>query len=74
MRTTRLWRCSLAAVLTPSAAQRVRSLIGQALANGQLSGPDGEATWQLRSATPGNVRPEEVDHAANFIAHGPDPT
>jgi hypothetical protein len=59
----------------PANEPRVRLLIGQALANGQLTGPDGEATtWQLSSATSGDVRPEEADHAAGLIAHRLDPT
>ena len=54
----------------PINEQRVRSLIDAALATGQLTGPDGGVTaWQLRSAAPGNVRPEEQDHAADLIAH-----
>lgn len=54
----------------PANEQRVRSLIDEALATGRLTGPDGRiATWQLRSAVPGSVRPEEEDHAARLIAH-----
>jgi hypothetical protein len=54
----------------PANEQRVRSLIGEALATGQLTGPDGRvATWQLRSASPGRIRPDEEDHAAHLIAH-----
>jgi hypothetical protein len=53
--------------------RRVRSLIAEALATGQLTGPDGGfTTWQLRSAAPDNVRPAELDHAADLIAHGLD--
>ncbi len=55
----------------PTNEQRVRSLIGEALATGALTGPDGaRTTWQLSSAAPDNVRPEEQDHAAGLIAHG----
>jgi hypothetical protein len=51
--------------------QRVRSIIGEALATGQLTGPDGRVTtWQLMSAVPGHVRPDEEHHAARLIAHG----
>jgi hypothetical protein len=58
----------------PTNERRVRSLIGQALATGQLTGPDGGlTTWQLRAAAPGNVQPEEENHAAGLIAHGLDP-
>jgi hypothetical protein len=54
----------------PVNEQRVRSLIGAALASGQLTDPGGGvATWQLRSASPGTVRPDEQDHAALLIAH-----
>jgi hypothetical protein len=38
----------------PSNEQRVRSLIGDALAPGHSTGPDGRVTsWQLQSASPG---------------------
>jgi hypothetical protein len=54
----------------PVNEQRVRSLIGDALATGQLAAPDGGvATWQLRSAAPGTIRVDEEDHAAHLIAH-----
>jgi hypothetical protein len=50
--------------------QRVRALIGEALASGQLTVPDGGvAQWELRSASPGRVRAEEEDLAAGLIAH-----
>lgn len=49
----------------PANERRVRSLIGEALATGQLTGPEGDVTrWQLSSAAPGTVRPDEQDHAA----------
>jgi hypothetical protein len=52
----------------PANERRVRSLIGEALATGQLTGRDGTVTtWQLKSAAPGHVRPEEKDHAAQLI-------
>ena len=42
----------------------------EALATGQLADPDGGlATWQLRSATPGDIRADEADLAADLIAH-----
>jgi hypothetical protein len=51
----------------PANEQRVRSLIGEALATGQLTGPDGRvATWHLRSVSPGRIRPDEEDHAAHL--------
>jgi hypothetical protein len=54
----------------PVNEQRVRSLIAEALATGQLTGLDGGvATWQLRSAAPGAIRADEEDHAAQLIAH-----
>ena len=53
----------------PANERRVRSLIDQALATGQLTGPDGGVTtWQLSSAAAGTLRPEEQDHAAGLIA------
>ncbi|MCV7331676.1 hypothetical protein H7J81_16365 [Mycobacterium cookii] len=49
---------------------RVRALIGGALETGRLTGPDGEvATWQLRSASPGEIRADEREHAAHLVAH-----
>ncbi|MDT5167023.1 MAG: hypothetical protein QOD02_335 [Mycobacterium sp.] len=54
----------------PANEQHVRSLIGETLAAGQWTGPDGRvATWQLRSASPGTLRADEEDHAAHLIAH-----
>jgi hypothetical protein len=54
----------------PANAQRVRALIDEALATGQLTVPDGGvATWQLRSASPGEIRADEQDHAAHLVAH-----
>ena len=50
--------------------ERVRSLIGEALTAGQLTGPDGGvATWQLRSASPGDIRDAERDVVAHLIDH-----
>ena len=49
---------------------RVRRLIGEALAAGELTGPDGLVTrWQLESAAAGHIQPSEEDHAAELIAH-----
>jgi hypothetical protein len=54
----------------PANEQHVRSLIGEALARGQLTGPDGGvATWQLRSASLGEIHADEQEHAAHLIAH-----
>ena len=54
----------------PGNEQRVRSLICEALATGQSPGPDGRVTtWQLRSAAPGMVRPDEHEHVARLIDH-----
>ena len=54
----------------PSNEQRVRDLIGEALAGGRLTVPDGGiACWELRSASPGGLRADEKDLAAELIAH-----
>jgi hypothetical protein len=54
----------------PANEQRVRALIGQALATGQLTVPDGcVAQWQLRSASTGVLRADEQDLAAALVAH-----
>lgn len=49
---------------------RVRRLIDEALAAGELTGPDGLVTkWRLKSAAAGQVRSSEQSHAAELIAH-----
>jgi hypothetical protein len=54
----------------PSNERRVRDLIGEALAGGQLTVPDGGiAYWELRSASPGSLRVDEEGLAADLIAH-----
>jgi hypothetical protein len=54
----------------PADEQRVRALIGEALAAGQLTVPDGGvAQWKLRSTGPGSLRVDEDDLAAALIAH-----
>jgi hypothetical protein len=54
----------------PANEQRVRALIGEALATGRLTVPDGGvAQWQLRSASAGVLRADEEDLAADLIAH-----
>jgi hypothetical protein len=53
----------------PVNEQRVRALIGEALATGRLQGPDGLAMWQLRSESAGEIRADEKDHAARLVAH-----
>jgi hypothetical protein len=54
----------------PADETRVRSLIGQALASGRLTGPDGRVTrWLLTSSGPGSLRPDETDHAAHLVAN-----
>jgi hypothetical protein len=59
----------------PANERRVRSLIGEALATGQLIGPDGGlATWQLSSDAASTVRPDEQHHAAGLVAHGSEPS
>ena len=50
--------------------ERVRSLIGQALSSGRLTGPDGRVTtWTVQSSAAGSVRPEEADHAARLASN-----
>ena len=54
----------------PANEQRVRALIGEALASGELTVPDGGvAHWELRSAAAGEVRADEQALAADLIAH-----
>jgi hypothetical protein len=54
----------------PDDEPRVRALIGEALAAGQLDVPDGGvAHWELRSASPGSISADEEDLAADLIAH-----
>ena len=54
----------------PSNERRVRDLIGEALAGGQLIVPDGGiAYWELQSASPGRLRDDEEALAADLIAH-----
>lgn len=49
--------------------ERVRSLIGQALSSGRLTGPDGRVTtWTVKSRGAGSVRDDEADHAARLTA------
>jgi hypothetical protein len=57
-------------VAAPADEQRVRALIGEALAAGQLTVPDGGvARWELRSASPGTLRADEGELAADLLAH-----
>lgn len=50
--------------------QRVRTLIGEALAAGQVVAPGGDtARWELRSASPSSLRAGEERLAAELIAH-----
>ncbi len=54
----------------PVNEQHVRTLIGEALATGHVTVPDGGvATWRLRSASRGEIRADEQDHAAHLVAH-----
>ncbi len=54
----------------PADEQRVRALIGEALATGRLTVPDGSvAQWELQSTAPGSLRAGEEDLAADLIAH-----
>jgi hypothetical protein len=53
----------------PADEVRVRSLIGQALSSGRLTGPDDRVTrWMVKSNDAGSVRPDEADHAARLVA------
>lgn len=55
----------------PTNEHRVRRLIDDALATGELTGPDGlVTTWRLRSTAASSVRPSEENHAAELITHG----
>jgi hypothetical protein len=52
----------------PELEGTVRHGIDQALASGQLAGPDGQTTrWQLRSSQRSAVRNNETDHAQRLI-------
>lgn len=54
----------------PADEQRVRRLIDDALAAGEVTGPDGRVVrWRLKSSAADRVRPSEEDHAARLIAH-----
>jgi hypothetical protein len=54
----------------PENEHRVRGLIGEALASGRLTVPDGGvAHWELRSATAGALRGGEHNLAESLIAH-----
>lgn len=47
---------------------RVRLLIGEALAAGELTGPDGlVTTWRLKSSDASDIRPSEKSHAADLM-------
>src|SRR5262245_3569595 len=53
----------------PEDEPRVRSLIGEALSSGRLTGPDGRVTrWIVKSSGASGVRPDEADHAARLVA------
>ena len=52
----------------PEREELVRERIGEALAGGELAGPDGQTTrWRLVSSAAGSVRPEEADHAGRLM-------
>ena len=54
----------------PSNEGHVRDLIGEALAGGRLTVPDGGiARWEVRSASAGILREDEEDLAADLVAH-----
>lgn len=51
----------------PARETTVRRRIGTALATGEQRGPDGEPTrWRLVTDGPGELRPDETDHAARL--------
>jgi hypothetical protein len=59
----------------PSNERRVRALIGQALATGELASPEGGVTtWHLSSDAASTVRPDEQDDAAGLVAHESEPS
>ncbi|MGB3520999.1 MAG: hypothetical protein WBA50_05955 [Mycobacterium sp.] len=46
---------------------RVRRLIGEALAAGELTGPDGLVSiWRLKSTNASDIQPSEKSHAADL--------
>jgi hypothetical protein len=52
----------------PDDKARVRSLVDGALAGGEGEDPDGvRTTWRLVESGPGEVRPEEAEHAGRLI-------
>jgi hypothetical protein len=52
----------------PELEVTVRKGIDQALAGGQLAGPDGQTTqWQLRSSQPSVIQNNEMDQAHRLI-------
>lgn len=54
----------------PSDEAEVRRRIAEALATSQLMTPSGEtARWQLVADAPGEVRPEEADHARRLATN-----
>src|SRR5436305_9991880 len=51
----------------PADEQWVRSLIGQALSSGRMTGPDGRITrWMVESSGASAIRPDESDYAARL--------
>lgn len=54
----------------PALEAEVRHRIEAALTGGRLAGPDGRtAHWQLCGSRPGELSPEEAEHAALLIGH-----
>jgi hypothetical protein len=52
----------------PADEERVRTLIGEALSSGRLTGPDGRVTrWMVQSSAVDTIRPDEADHAARLV-------
>src|SRR4029077_29346 len=53
----------------PDDEPRVRSLIGEALSSGRLTGPDGRVTrWMVESCGAGHVRNDHDRHDATLLA------
>ncbi|TYK51264.1 hypothetical protein [Actinomadura decatromicini] len=52
----------------PADEAEVRGRIEAGLSRASLDGPDGATThWQLRSAHPGRIRPDEATHAEQLV-------
>ena len=52
----------------PADEALVRRRIGEALASGGFTGPDGLARWRLVETSAGSIAPEESDHARRLAS------